>query len=108
MMTPRDDDDDEEQGWWKVSDGAGPLGIAPATSHSHTLHTIGMFSCCQTSACWKSRIVPAGDASNKDQNLCQWPVLGLARPVARCMAAIRPDEVITLLERILVCQQNAQ
>jgi ADP-heptose:LPS heptosyltransferase len=74
----------------------------------HTLHTIGMFSCCQTSACWKSRIVPAGDSSSKDQSLCQWPVIGLARPVARCMAAIRPDEVIALLERILVCQQNAQ
>lgn len=73
----------------------------------HTLHTIGMLSCCKTSACWKSRIVAAGDDSNKDQNLCQWPALGLARPVARCMAAIRPDEVIALIERILLCQQHA-
>jgi hypothetical protein len=73
----------------------------------HTLHTIGVLPCCKTSACWKSRIVAAGDESNKDQNLCQWPALGLARPVARCMAAIRPNEVIALIERILLCQQHA-
>ena len=72
----------------------------------HTLHTIGALPCCSTTACWKSRIVAAGDESNKDQNLCQWPALGLARPVARCMAAIRPDEVIALIERILLCQQH--
>jgi ADP-heptose:LPS heptosyltransferase len=65
----------------------------------HTLHTIGMLPCCKASACWKSRIVQGKDSSTKDQSLCQWPVLGLARPVARCMAAIRPDEVITVLER---------
>jgi ADP-heptose:LPS heptosyltransferase len=65
----------------------------------HTLHTIGMLPCCKTSACWKSRIVPSNDSSTKDQSLCQWPVLGLVRPVSRCMSAIRPDEVITVLER---------
>lgn len=69
----------------------------------HTLHTIGTLACCRASACWKSRIVQAGDTSNKDQSLCEWPVFGLLRPVARCMASIRPQEVISILERVLAC-----
>ncbi|MDP6720859.1 MAG: hypothetical protein QGF59_19495, partial [Pirellulaceae bacterium] len=80
-------------------------GREPATWVSyplqHTFHTIGTLPCCKTSACWKSRIVPAGDKSTKDESLCHHPVFGLQRPVARCMAAIRPDEIITLLERNL-------
>jgi hypothetical protein len=70
----------------------------------HTLHTIGLFPCCKTSACWKSRVVPAVDTSAREQSLCERPILGMARPVAQCMAAIRPDEVIAILERIFVCQ----
>jgi ADP-heptose:LPS heptosyltransferase len=67
-----------------------------------TLHTIGTLPCCKTSACWKSRIAPAGDNSNKDkqENLCHWPVIGLQRPVARCMAVIRPEEVVAILLRL--------
>ncbi len=71
----------------------------------HTLHTVGLLECCRTSACWKSRVVPNGDDSTKDQSLCQSPVFGLQRPVARCMATIQPAEVLALLERF-PCHQS--
>ena len=61
----------------------------------HTLHTIGGLSCCQTSACWKSVIVP-----HENKSVCDKPVFGMTRPVARCLAMIQPREVITTLERI--------
>lgn len=59
----------------------------------HTLHTIGMLDCCRTQACWRSQVVPGG------KDLCEWPVLGLERPVAKCMAMIKPAEVLQILER---------
>lgn len=60
----------------------------------HTLHTIGLLPCCRTQACWRSQVVPG------DKTLCEWPVLGMSRPVARCMAMIKPTEVVAILERI--------
>jgi len=33
------------------------------------------------------------------KELCEWPVLGLDRPVAKCMAMIKPAEVVAILER---------
>lgn len=65
----------------------------------HTFHTLGQFDCCRTRSCWKSRVVPLGDGNNKDKELCVQPVLGLERPVAKCMAAITPKEVVRLLRR---------
>lgn len=59
----------------------------------HTLHTIGMLPCCRTEACWRSQVVPGG------KDLCEWPILGLERPVAKCMAMIKPAEVLQILER---------
>jgi hypothetical protein len=68
----------------------------------HTLHTIGSLSCCRDRSCWKARVVPAGDGSDKDKSLCQQPVTeGLERPAARCMVAIEPIEVLAILERCL-------
>jgi ADP-heptose:LPS heptosyltransferase len=64
-----------------------------------TFHTIGQLSCCQHGACWRSRVVPLGDGAEQDRSLCDQPVLGLVRPVGRCMALIRPDEAIRVLER---------
>jgi len=64
-----------------------------------TLHTVGQLPCCRNAACWISRIVPLGDSSDKDQSLCERPVLGFTRPVAQCMARIRPEEVVMILKR---------
>jgi len=62
----------------------------------HTLHTLGTLDCCRQGACWKDAVVPDGDRS-----LCQRPVIGWSRPAAECMAAIRPAEVLALLERLI-------
>lgn len=66
-----------------------------------TLHTLGSLPCCENGACWKSRVVPLGDGDDKDalDKLCDRPVLGMKRPVARCMAMIRPEEVVAAVER---------
>lgn len=65
----------------------------------HTLHTIGALPCCQTNACWKSRVVPLGDNDRKDKELCEHPVLGLKAPVAKCMAMIEPEDVVRIVKR---------
>jgi hypothetical protein len=68
-----------------------------------TFHSFGSsLACCKGGACWKSRVVPFGDAADeKNKSLCDHPVLGGLRPVAKCMAMIRPGEVLDVLERLL-------
>jgi ADP-heptose:LPS heptosyltransferase len=66
-----------------------------------TLHTIGQLTCCRSAACWRSRVMPLGDGGEQDGNLCDQPILGLERPVGRCMASIRPSEVLAVIERWL-------
>ncbi len=66
----------------------------------HTFHSIGSLPCCRDNGCWKSRIVKRGDGDEKDNSLCRLPVLGMTRPVGRCMAKIKPEEVLTLLRRV--------
>lgn len=68
--------------------------------HQHTLHTLGMLPCCSNGACWKSRVVKLNDNSPNDESLCDLPVLGLSRPVAKCMAMIPPSEVVAIIERV--------
>ncbi len=38
------------------------------------------------------------DGSEQDQSLCELPVLGMRRPVGKCMAIITPVEVIRAVE----------
>ena len=67
----------------------------------HTFHTIGLLDCCRHGGCWKSRVVKLNDGDSKDDDLCQFPVMGIQRAVGRCMAMIRPAEIVCTLERIL-------
>jgi len=66
----------------------------------HTLSMVGMLPCCKSGACWKSRVVPLRDGSDKDNSLCELPVLGINKPVGKCMAAITPNEVLAVLGRL--------
>lgn len=67
----------------------------------HTLHTIGQLDCCRTRACWKSRVVPIGKGQDdKNSSLCEQPILGLQKPVGKCMALIQPEEVLQILQRL--------
>lgn len=63
-----------------------------------TLHTLGKLPCCRTRSCWRSRVVRLNDGSEQDQSLCELPVLGLTRPVGKCMAIIKPADVIRAIE----------
>jgi ADP-heptose:LPS heptosyltransferase len=64
-----------------------------------TLHTVGMLDCCRDAACWKARVVPLEDNDEaKNASLCEQPVMGLRRPVGRCMALIRPEQVLLALD----------
>lgn len=65
----------------------------------HTFHSVGTLDCCRVKSCWKSRVIPRRDGDGKDGSLCVHPVLGGVRPVARCMALIRPAEVLAVLDR---------
>jgi ADP-heptose:LPS heptosyltransferase len=71
-------------------------------SKQTTLHTIGALSCCKNKACWKSRVIPLDDEDEKNKNLCEKPVLGFTRSVGKCMAMIKPKEVLSVLEKYYV------
>jgi len=62
-----------------------------------TLHTVGQLPCCRSGACWKSKVLAGPGETEK---LCQRPLFGLKRPVAECMAMIRPEEVTAVLRRM--------
>lgn len=72
-----------------------------------TLHTIGRsIPCCQSGACWRSRVIPLGDKINgkpnpADSSLCEYPITSMQKPVGYCMAAIKPMEVIHAIEGFL-------
>jgi ADP-heptose:LPS heptosyltransferase len=63
-----------------------------------TLHTLGKLHCCRTGACWRSRVTPLNDGAVQDGNLCEVPITSMTRPVGKCMAIIRPSEVIAAIE----------
>lgn len=63
-----------------------------------TLHTLGKLQCCRTKACWRSRVVPLADGCEQDASVCDLPVMGMQRPVGKCMAIIRPADVIRAIE----------
>lgn len=65
-----------------------------------TLHTIGsrQLPCCREHACWKSRVVDLDDG--KEMSLCERPVTNMLKPVAECMAMIKPDDVLAALKRM--------
>ena len=81
--------------------GREPVSWVSSYPRQHTLHTIGGLACCRAGACWKSRVVPLGDGEPHDRSLCEDPVAGTFQlPVGRCMAQIRPAEVIACVERL--------
>ncbi len=67
-----------------------------------TFHTIGQLKCCNYGGCWKSRVVPLNDRDeSKNKSLCEYPLLGYMQPVGKCMAAIKPEEIILAIKRVL-------
>lgn len=65
-----------------------------------SMNAVGQLNCCRDSACWRSRVVPLGDNDKNDSSLCEWPIIGMEKPVAKCMAMIKPEEVIMAVRRM--------
>ena len=73
-----------------------------AYPHHAFLHTNGCLPCCDFGGCWKSRIVPLGDGDEKDNSLCELPVLAASgRVLPKCLDMIRTADVIGAVERYL-------
>lgn len=68
-------------------------GREPATWFTYpnhqVLHTVGALSCCANGGCMRWRMLPLGDNSGLDQNLCLQPV----DVIPRCMEMISVKEV---------------
>ncbi|MGE0760873.1 MAG: glycosyltransferase family 9 protein [Pirellulaceae bacterium] len=79
-----------------------------AYPHHQFLSTIGMLDCCARGGCWKSRCQPVGDGDEKDSvNLCEQPVqVGDDLRIPRCLAMIRPSDVIRRIEHYLEGRQS--
>lgn len=71
-----------------------------APPNTQFLHTCGQLDCCDMGGCWKSRLVPLNDGSEKDSSLCIYPKqTASGQWVARCMDMISVDEVVAALRR---------
>lgn len=58
----------------------------------HYLHTVGMFPCCATGACGRSRTVPIGDNVALDKDPCEFPVCE-DETIPLCMISLTPAQV---------------
>lgn len=66
----------------------------------HTLHTVGLLDCCNDGGCWVSKAVPEDTFPENNNRLCKYPLLDFMRPVGKCMAMIKPQDVISLIRRM--------
>lgn len=64
------------------------------------LHKAAALPCCDRSkgCCWKARTVKLADSDHKDNSLCELPIFGGSEPVPKCLALIRPDEVVDAIQ----------
>lgn len=62
------------------------------------LETVGSLPCCEAGGCWQSHTLPMGTVEERaSQRLCHRVI----NNTPKCMAMIRPEEVILNIERIL-------
>jgi ADP-heptose:LPS heptosyltransferase len=61
------------------------------------LHTLGQLDCCQTTGCWRKRVVPLDpeELHRKARFVCKYPVNPLvSHEVAKCMDMITTEQVV--------------
>lgn len=59
--------------------------------------TVGLLPCCRAGGCWKARTLPLGDGDEKDQSLCERPLMGYPD----CMWMVTPQRVAEALHLYL-------
>ena len=70
-----------------------------AYSGHQFLHRCGCYDCNRRGGCWRSRIVPLHDGSDKDKSICEHPVAtGSGQFIPMCMDEITVDEVVRAIE----------
>lgn len=78
-----------------IAGGREPLHWEAYPNHQF-IHTLGALPCCAQNGCWKSRVRPLNDGSDKDepQNIC----VDVVQDLPRCMDMITAEEVIRRIE----------
>ncbi len=71
-----------------------------AYPHHQFISTNGMFDCCASGGCWKSRCQLVGDGDSKDRvEVCTYPErVSQDVVIPRCMKMITPSDVIRRIE----------
>lgn len=65
------------------------------------LHCCTQLDCCENGGCWKSRVVPLHDGSDKDKSLCLHPVKTQSgQVIPLCMHMISVDDVVNTIRKI--------
>lgn len=65
------------------------------------LHCCTMLDCCENGGCWKSRVVPLKDGSDKDKSLCLHPVKTQSgQVIPLCMHMISVEDVVNSIRKI--------
>ncbi len=79
-------------------------GREPRTWYGYPTHrileTIGSLPCCAFGGCWHSHVLPFGDGNDSGRRFCERVIEG--KP--KCMWMVRPESVISEIERILQAQ----
>ena len=84
-----------------IAGGREPAHWEQGPDHQY-LHTCGMLKCCDQGGCWKSRVVPLGDNDDKNNSLCELPVVtDQGQWIAYCMSMITVDDVARQIERYM-------
>jgi len=75
--------------------------------HHAFLHNCGQYSCNRQGGCWKARTYKLGDGNaKKNGSLCEQPVKVGSDRYPRCMADIKPEQVIEVMNRYLDTWKN--
>jgi hypothetical protein len=70
-----------------------------------TFHTMGQLDCCKTAACWKVRLLRSN--IYEDEYACSHPDSAFDPLVPKCMAMIKPEEVVCGIKRYLASRNKA-
>lgn len=73
------------------------------------LSSVGSLPCCQTRACWRSRVAKLDDGEEEDGSVCDSPVMQRGGDIIpKCLAEISVDTVAESLRKLLRLNVNGK